>query len=131
MSFVIDTDTCSAYLKANRAASAKFMQYAGGLHISTLSVSELFAWVDRANSPPKRREKLLELLDGMYILPLDFTLARYAGTLRAGLLDEGVVVPHIDLLIGATSLYHNFTLVTHNVRDYALIPNLRIQDWLS
>ena len=37
----------------------------------------------------------------------------------------------MDLLIAATALVHNLTLVTHNVRDFANVPDLMIQDWLS
>ena len=36
MSFLVDTDTCSAHLKGTGNVSGRFLQYSGQLHISTL-----------------------------------------------------------------------------------------------
>jgi tRNA(fMet)-specific endonuclease VapC len=41
MSFLLDTDICSAQLKGDRAVFSKFMQYAGWLHISAVMLGEL------------------------------------------------------------------------------------------
>ena len=35
-----------------------------------------------------------------------------------------------DLLIGATALVHDLTLVTHNTRHYTNVPGLSQADWL-
>lgn len=35
MSFLVDTDICSAHLKGNRAVNNRFLQYTGGLHVCT------------------------------------------------------------------------------------------------
>jgi predicted nucleic acid-binding protein len=51
--------------------------------------------------------------------------------LQAWLLDAGTPAPGMDLMIAATALVHNLTLVTHNTRDYANIPDLRLIDWLT
>jgi tRNA(fMet)-specific endonuclease VapC len=40
-------------------------------------------------------------------------------------------VPTADLLIAATAVHHGLTLVTHNIRDYANVPGLAIEDWLA
>jgi predicted nucleic acid-binding protein len=34
------------------------------------------------------------------------------------------------LLIASPALVHDLTLVTHNVQDFAHLPDLRIADWL-
>ena len=44
MSFLLDTDICSAYLKGDRLVWKRFLQYSGGLHVSTVTVGELFTW---------------------------------------------------------------------------------------
>jgi predicted nucleic acid-binding protein len=41
MSFLIDTETCSAHLKQKGIVSNRFLQYTGGLHISTITLGEL------------------------------------------------------------------------------------------
>jgi tRNA(fMet)-specific endonuclease VapC len=126
MSFVIDTDTCSAYLKGNALAWKRFQQYSGQLHISSISLAELFTWTLRAKSSPKRLPSLLHFLNDVKTLDV----ARKFGEIQAALLDAGKSAPEMDLLIAATALVQGFRLVTHNVQDFANIPGLTIEDWL-
>jgi tRNA(fMet)-specific endonuclease VapC len=37
----------------------------------------------------------------------------------------------MDLLIAATAILHELTLVTHNVEDFASVPGLAVVDWLA
>jgi len=47
MSFLLDTDICSAHLKQKGAVSNRLLQYTGGLHISTITLGELYVWAMR------------------------------------------------------------------------------------
>jgi hypothetical protein len=40
MSFLLDTDTCSAHLKVPGFLTGRFLQYMGRLHVSTITMSE-------------------------------------------------------------------------------------------
>src|ERR1700677_3509744 len=40
MSFLLDTDTCSAHLKVPGLLTGRFLQYMGRLHVSTITMSE-------------------------------------------------------------------------------------------
>jgi tRNA(fMet)-specific endonuclease VapC len=131
VSFLLDSDTCSAHLKQVPAVTSKFLQYAGRLHISTLKVGELFTWSSRAKAPPKRMQSLLDLLDDVTILDVTEMVGRRFGEVRATLLDAGKPAPNLDLFIAATALVHDLTLVTHNVQDFQNVLGLRIDDWLS
>ncbi len=53
------------------------------------------------------------------------------GRIRGSQLRQGVSYASIDLLIAATALVHDLTLVTHNTKDFARIPDLRIEDWIA
>ncbi len=131
MSFLLDTDICSAYLKGNNQVYGRFVQYGGRLHVSTISAAELFTWVLRAKASPARQQGLLDLLDDMTVLDIDQAIAHKFGEVRAQQLDQGLFTPEMDLLIAATALVHNLTLVTHNVQDFANVPGLTVEDWLT
>lgn len=130
MSFLLDTDTCSAHVKGSRAVYTRFIQYGGRLHISTVTLGELWAWVLRAKASPRRRQTLLDFLRDVHVVPVDEAVAQRFGEVRAWQLDRGLVTPDLDLLNAATALIHGFTLVTHNTADYAQVPALMLDDWL-
>ncbi len=131
MSFLIDSDICSAHLKLRGPVTSRFLQYTGRLYISAVTVGELFAWALRAKAPPQRLQSLHDLLDDAVVLDVTEAVGRKFGEVRAGLLDAGKPAPDMDLLIAATALVHNLTLVTHNVRDFANVPGLDMIDWLN
>lgn len=129
MSFLVDTDICSAYLKGDRLVWGRFMQYGGGLHISTVTAGELFTWAKRAAAPPQRLVDLQAFLGVVTVRAVDLDVAVKFGELRAALFDAGTPAPEMDLLNASVALIHGLTLVTHNVADYANIPGLTIVDW--
>lgn len=131
MSFLLDTDTCSAHLKQKGSLTHKFLQYMGRLHVSVITVGELYTWALRAKASPRRLHSLLDLLNDVQVLEVTEQVARRFGEVRAALLDAGTPAPVMDLMIAATALVHNLTVVTHNDQDYANVPNLLIDDWLG
>ncbi len=52
------------------------------------------------------------------VLPIDQTIARRAGEMRALFSVRGLVRSQADMLIAATAQVHALTLVTRNVRDF-------------
>ncbi|MEX2025890.1 MAG: type II toxin-antitoxin system VapC family toxin [Pirellulaceae bacterium] len=130
MSFLLDTDICSAHLKQRPGLTHRFIQHMGRLHISAITLGELSTWVSRKNASPKRLAMLQMFLSDVVVLDVDFRVAKRFGQLRAVLLDTGQPTPEMDLLIAATALEHGLVLITHNVADYANIPGLTIEDWL-
>ena len=109
----------------------RFLQHLGRLHISTITLAELYTWALRKNAPPKRLQSLKDLLDDVIVLDITPDVSRKFGELQAVLLDAGRPAPEMDLLIAVTALVHDLTLVTHNTQDFASIPGLRLDDWLT
>ena len=116
MSFLIDTDICSAHLKQKGPVSNRFLQYTAGLHLSTITLGELYAWALRAAAPPKRLEGLREMLGDLNVIDVTTAVAEKYGELQSRLLDAGRPAPGMDLMIAATALVHDLTLVTHNAK---------------
>ncbi len=131
MSFLLDTNICSEHLRRPSGLSHRFIQHGGNLFISTIVLAELYAWVHlRPNfvSLLDRIEKTL--LADVTVLDFDSDTARAFGRLRGTLTQSGIRVNPVDLMIAATALAHNLTLVTHNTKHFQHIPGLRLEDWL-
>ena len=131
MSFLLDTDICSAYLKNDQQVVGKVMLHFGGLHVSVITVGELLTWARRAKAPPARLQGVRDLLLASLIHDVDFAVADKFGELRSGFLDQGITIGELDLLNASVALIHNLTMATHNVQDYANIPGLTIEDWMG
>lgn len=131
MSFLLDTDTCSAHLRDVRTISGRLSQYARRLYVSVISLGELYSWVLRSKTAANHRARLTELVSDLTILDVDAAVARQFGRLRAHLLDKGQPLPALDLLIGTTALTHELIVVTHNLRDFTRIPDVQAVDWLT
>jgi tRNA(fMet)-specific endonuclease VapC len=114
LSFLFDTDICSAQMRGNALVHSRFIQYSGRLHLSAVSLGELLAWTSRASASPRRMQTLAGLLKELIILPFDEGAARKFGEVRAWQLDHGVATPDLDLQIGAIAFASGLTLVTHN-----------------
>lgn len=70
-----------------------------------------------------------EVLPRVEILPLGTTEAEKAGDLIAFLESRGMVIGIEDVLIGATGLVNQLTMVTRNIEHFARIDGLVVESW--
>jgi len=71
------------------------------------------------------------MMSDLHTIDLDRSIAEVCGRVAAQLAEVGNPPGTPDMLIAATALVHDLTLVTHNVRDFHRVPGLRIQDWID
>ena len=71
-----------------------------------------------------------QLLEAMAVLPFDVPADEHYADIRADLERVGTPIGSHDLLIAAHALSLRLTLVTHNVREFARVPGLSVEDWL-
>ena len=72
-----------------------------------------------------------QILPRVGILALGLREALLAGDVLAELSLHGKRIGPEDLLIGATALAHGYAVVTDNVRHFARIPTLQVENWLT
>ena len=76
-----------------------------------------------------RLAALAQFLRPMQSLPFDSECAALAARIRADLEAAGTAIGPHDTLIAATTLRHQATLVTRNVREFARVPGLQWLNW--
>jgi tRNA(fMet)-specific endonuclease VapC len=97
--------------------------------LSAIGLTELVHGLYRAKTKEvrRRRESFLdELLDDLTVYPYTKDTAQLAGRIDGEQQEQGVVIPFADLLIGATALLLDFSVLTSNVRHFQMIPNLTV-----
>ena len=96
---------------------------------SNIVVFELQYGTLRSANPQKRQEQLLTLLSNIRILPLNERSAVTAAKIRYDLEKQGQTIGPMDVLIAAIALTNNATLVTHNIKEFARIKELMVENW--
>ena len=71
------------------------------------------------------------MLSTLEILSLEPPADRHYGALRHHLALRGNLIGPNDLLIAAHALAMDLVLVTANRREFARVPNLRLENWLT
>ncbi len=91
--------------------------------------AELLHGAAKSNRPDEGRRTVLEFIHPFQlILPSDEILEHYV-TIRSELERSGSVISEADLWIAATALASNGIIVTNNIREFARVPGLTIEDW--
>lgn len=77
-------------------------------------------------------DRVRELVrEALTVVPFDESAAVVYGPLRAQLEAAGEPLDEPDLRIASIALSRELTLVTGNVRHFARVPGLDVEDWLS
>jgi tRNA(fMet)-specific endonuclease VapC len=132
VSYLLDTNICSAHFKRPAGLMHRFVQHSGRLYIPTIVLGELYTWDYLRPDPVGFMAKLEnDLLPDLIVLDFDKQCGQEFGRLRGTLLKQGLDVSRFDLLIASVALVHDLTVVTHNTQDFQNIPGLRLEDWLA
>jgi len=97
--------------------------------LSSIGLTELVHGIYRARSDVVRTRRAMfiqELLDDVEVYPYTKDIALLAGKIDGEQQERGATIPFSDLLIGATALFHDYSVLTVNVRHFWLVPGLRV-----
>jgi tRNA(fMet)-specific endonuclease VapC len=94
--------------------------------LSFVTVGELFTWSVKRGWGAKKVSDLEQRIKTAVIVPYDLDLCRQFGQIKAEMLKIGRQVPSNDLWIAACALRHSIPLVTHNAKDFAGVPGLKV-----
>ena len=129
---VVDTDVLSDLMRARPSTPlmARVKRIPVGEQATTSITLGEIAYGARKVGKPALYERAIGLLRGVRVLDFDRTAAERYGALRADLERGGRRLADPDLRIAAIATVHHATLVTGNVRHFARVPGLVVENWL-
>jgi len=96
-----------------------------GLSVSII-LAEVYEGAFSTSDPEATLTEFREFLGDYAHLPLTDPIIERFARLRAALRRQGQLIPDMDLLIAATALEAELTLVTRNVRHFERIAGLKL-----
>ena len=127
MTYLVDSDWLADFLKG-RALAVRLLSdlMPDGLAISLVTYAEMYEGIYHGRDAASHERGFLAFLRSVTILPLNRSLLKRFARLRGDLRHQGQLIGDFDLLIAATALQHDLTLITRNVRHFQRIPGLNI-----
>lgn len=127
MNYLIDTDWVIEFLKGREPVTQTLATLAqAGLAITLFTYGEVYEGIYFGRNPEESERAFQAFLRGVDVIPLtQATMRRYA-RIRGELRSRGLLIGDIDILIAATALEYDLTLLTSNTRHYQRIPNLKL-----
>jgi tRNA(fMet)-specific endonuclease VapC len=128
LTYLVDTDWVVHYLHAHPAIVSRLDELQPqGLALSIISLAELYEGVFYSRDPEGDGQDLADFLRGVTVLGIDADIAQRFGRERGRLRAAGMLIGDFDLLIGATALAHNLTVLTNNRSHFERIDGLQIE----
>jgi tRNA(fMet)-specific endonuclease VapC len=129
MTYLIDTDWVIDHLNHIERVTRRLEELApAGLALSIISLAELYEGVYYSRDPVESEAALQRFLNPeLTILSMDEETCKIFGKERGRLRAAGLMIGDCDLLIGATALRHNLTLLTNNRRHFERIEGLHME----
>jgi tRNA(fMet)-specific endonuclease VapC len=130
VAYLIDTDTIIYSLKNDKKVQEKFLEHEKiPKYISIVTYGELLYGAKKSEWVEKNCAKVYRLKNLFPVIPVDLPIIETFSDLKSKYRRTGIIIDDFDLLIAATALTYNQTVVTNNIKHFGRIEELKIENW--
>ena len=129
--YALDTCICIDFLRGRMPYAYEMFKHTDPrlFAIPSIVEAELLLGAEKSANPSKRRQTVEEFLLSFQVLPFDHRCAYVYAKLQSTLEREGRRIGPNDLIVAATALANECTLVTNNVEEFKRVPGLPLESW--
>ncbi len=133
MPYLLDTCTLSDYLKDDLPTMVRLKQEKPyNIYFSAVTRFEVeYGLQLKPSSIAKIEPQLKVIYQKTKTLDFSATEAKVTAKIRKELRQMGQPIGFYDLLIAGTAVAHDLILVTSNVKEFAKVKELKIENWRS
>jgi len=126
MKYLLDTDWIINLLAGNKDAEEKIEHLdPDDIDISLATVGEIYEGAYSYVNPPAHIHTFRQFLRHFQLLHLNLSIMEKFAEIRSYLRRRGELISDFDILLGATALHHDLTVLTYNKRHFERIPDLK------
>ena len=132
MTYFIDTNVCIFHLNGSAQKLSNVLEHTppSNIAIPSMVAAELVYGAEKSAKRDSNLEKIKLFLSLYDIVPFDLNAAQIYRTIRRDLEYSGQIIGGNDLIIAATVLAHEGTLVTNNTGEFSRVQGLVLEDWV-
>ena len=126
--YLLDTNICIDFVDARNPVCRDRVRehFAAGLHLSSITAAELLVGPATSENPVGDMERIEQFLTIVDVLDFDRSAASvYADLVRR----VGMRRRSFDWLIAAHALSKGLILVTNDLRHFADVPGMVVENW--
>ena len=129
--FVLDSCICIDLMRGKLPYAYKLMSESNPalFKVPAVVAAELYFGAENSAHPTENYLLVERFLQPYEILPFNDACARAYAPIRYKLKEKGKPIGPNDLLIAATAIANQATLVSNNDREFVRIEGLRLENW--
>jgi len=117
--YLADTDWVIDYLLGVEGTISKMQELkAQGLAISVITMAEVYEGIYYSKDPAASQKGFEDFLEDVPVLEINEEISKSFGRERGRLRKQGNIIGDFDLMIAATCLVDDFTLLSNNVKHF-------------
>ena len=129
MRYMLDTDIASYLIRGGHPeVTTKFTELFEDCVMSSITAAELLYGAKKRNNRTLT-QKVQALCSLMTIISWNEEAANVYAKLRVELETSGTPIGNMDMLIAASAIAEDVTLVTNNTEHFFRIPSLKTENW--
>ncbi|MGP1457745.1 MAG: type II toxin-antitoxin system tRNA(fMet)-specific endonuclease VapC [Treponema sp.] len=131
--YFIDTNICIYFLNEKfPSVREKFLSISPNeIKISAIVKAELLLGAFKSRTREQTTNKIEKFLSPFAIVDFTNEMTYEYAKIRKDLEQAGIKIGANDLFIVATALHENATLITHNMKEFSRVKNLKLEDWVK
>ncbi len=130
MSLLVDTNICIGWFKGDARIRKRWLANPpDALRLSAIVKAELLYGARKSSRVEENLRSLQQLFAVVPSIAFDDDAAHWYGVIRSDLSKRGKPLGPNDLMIAATALANDLTVVTRNMREFVRVPGLRLEEW--
>ena len=131
LKYILDTNIV-IYTIRNRPEQVRrlFKQHEGQMCISAITMGELVFGAEHSQQVERNLADIEAMIARIEVLPFNNMAAYHFGQIRAQLYSVGQPIGPYDMMIAGHARASGLILVTNNMKEFARIPGLLLENWV-
>ena len=127
MRYLLDTNWLIQLLAGHKETATFHKRiHPDKMAVSYITVGEIYDVAFAYTNPQALLSSFRQFLAPFTLLTLNYPIMEKFAEVRSYLRRRGELISDFDILIGATALHHDLTILTYNTRHFKRIPDLKL-----